>query len=839
MTTSAIYYQKSAVVQEEFKLIEVATLREMAVEKLQKVVREVKELRRECDDAAILETVTLFNKVREATVDLIRSISVWQESFTAPIRPRILDCDYIIDHMIYHIDFINSTKLKRVFNFQFYRGNVLLLPYPNPKTAEPVRITSTLGVELKKFAAPSEETVIFCYQFLINCLPDDIYKDKVAPLRRWLMAGWVPRVWVLDPKPAPQRRTSASKSKISGSTPTGSRRSSMARIDATPLTPTGSRRPSLARIDIDHKALTPTRGENGATSDAEKNASTPKSKPVRRLSISAAGSKPSTPTEKEAGGPKTKMKRRNQMLGEEAAQMHTMTIDTNAADVDLQAQQLAEHENNLRRKAEQELSGLDTYFQEMELLFMPALGRRAVQTMLVGGTRVSTSEANFNESELFHKPEKIVFHHTVRTGEEAHTETMLPANLAPENAKRASAETITKRNRLLKDRGDQPDIAPKYASFRASGSFKPNHLSKRNTNPLKLSRALSGANLLDDPSEGPSEVVESEADKIIRIRESLLSPGATLKKNYYPISAAKTLDDSSVKAASVSARQRTASFLSTGRRLSDATLDSTMPSMSAAAAAAAAVVAMATKSEADTTTEERAELPFPQPAALVLTPPPSASQKMTAGETGTLGETTPAGDTASGAGNVEGDNMTLTSRSIRRRDSRRMSDLTVTFSVANGLGGHDDTGDAVFDDVTVHPERPFSNKNGSGLVHKSPSARTPSTSPQRIHIGGGGSSRKHTSPSQRSPKSPGARASRSPSNRGDKAAVGGTGKFYTSSPASVGSRRSSISQSVASDTNEYGIKIKRGSPPRASESLKLSTDTMRAWFANHEDVAIN
>eukprot|EP00598_Pedospumella_elongata_P006152 CAMPEP_0184977056 /NCGR_PEP_ID=MMETSP1098-20130426/7830_1 /TAXON_ID=89044 /ORGANISM="Spumella elongata, Strain CCAP 955/1" /LENGTH=239 /DNA_ID=CAMNT_0027500001 /DNA_START=46 /DNA_END=761 /DNA_ORIENTATION=+ len=234
MTTSAIYYQKSAVVQEEFKLIEVATLREMEVERLQKVVREVKELRRECDDSAILETVTLFNKVRDATVDLIRSISVWQESFTSPIRPRILDCDYIIDRMIYHIDFINSTKLKRVFNFQFYRGNVLLLPYPNPKSAEPVRITSALAVELKKFAAPPEETAIFCYQFLINCLPDDIYKDKVAPLRRWLMAGWIPRVWVMDPKPVPPRRTSISKSKGNASTPTGSRRSSMARIDVAP-----------------------------------------------------------------------------------------------------------------------------------------------------------------------------------------------------------------------------------------------------------------------------------------------------------------------------------------------------------------------------------------------------------------------------------------------------------------------------------------------------------------------------------------------------------------------------------------------------------------------------
>lgn len=835
MATSAIYYQKSAVVQDEFKLIEVATLREMEVEKLQKVVREVKELRRECDEVAILETVTLFNKVRDATVELIRSISVWQESFTTPIRPRILDCDYIIDRMIYHIDFINSTKLKRVFNFQFYRGNVLLLPYPNPKSAEPVRVNSALGVELKKFAAPSEETVVFCYQFLINCLPDDVYRDKVAPLRRWLIAGWVPRVWVMDPKPVPVRRNSTAttaKSKGTSSTPTGSRRSSLAYIDTTPVTPTGSRRPSLARIDPIGKPASPT---NGAASDTDRVALTPKGRAVRRPSISGNTSKPGTPTGAEAGGPKTKMKRRNQMLGEEAAHLQTITLDTNTADADLQAQQLDEYAQSLRRKAEQELSGLDTYFQEMELLFMPALGRRAVQTMLVGGTRVN-ADTNFNESELFHQPEKIVFHHTVRAGEEGVAEPIQNIPQAPENAKRANADTITKRNRLMKDRGDQPDTAPKYASFRASGSFRPRHLAKRNTNPMKLSRALSGVSLLDEPSEGPSEIIESEADKIIRIRESLLSPGATLKKNYYPISAAKTLDDSSVKAASVSARQRTASFLSTGRRMSDATMDTTLPLLNAAAAAVAAAAAMGTPT--GVAYKDRTLEAFPRPEALILTPPPSAIQPVAGVDANALGEVTPGGETAGGTANEEADNAPLTSRSMRRRDSRRMSDLTVTFSVADGLGALGDSNDGVFDDITVHPTQPFIGQSSSTRVHKSSSARNTGMSPQRIHASGSSPSRKFVSPSHRSSKSPEHRSSRSPSSTKDKAAVGGSGKFFTASPASVGSRRSSVSRSVASDTNEYGIKIKPGSPPRASESLKLSTDSMRAWFANHEDVAL-
>ena len=160
--TSAIYFQKSQVVQEEFKLIEVATLREMVVEKLQRIIRQVKERRRECDEATILETFSLFNKARDATVDVIRSISVWQESFTKPIRPRLLDCDYIVDRLIGHIDFINSTNLKRMFNFQFYRGNVLLLPYPNPdSTVDPVRISTALERELRAFAAPAEQTVLY------------------------------------------------------------------------------------------------------------------------------------------------------------------------------------------------------------------------------------------------------------------------------------------------------------------------------------------------------------------------------------------------------------------------------------------------------------------------------------------------------------------------------------------------------------------------------------------------------------------------------------------------------------------------------------------------------
>lgn len=193
---AAIYYQRSKSVQEEFKLIELVTERELVVEQLEAIIKEVKEQRRELEDDTILETFQIMNHLRDVSMSLLKAIGAWQVSFTKAVRPTLLQCDYMVEKMVKHMDFINSSKIRKIFNFQFFRGNALLLPYPNLKAETPIKVGLELGKEIKKFSSPPEADVIACYQVLINSLPDDIYDDRLVALDKWLVSPWVPRIWI-------------------------------------------------------------------------------------------------------------------------------------------------------------------------------------------------------------------------------------------------------------------------------------------------------------------------------------------------------------------------------------------------------------------------------------------------------------------------------------------------------------------------------------------------------------------------------------------------------------------------------------------------------------------
>lgn len=192
----AIYYQKSSrVTQSEFALIELATNREYLVKQLERLVRDVKEQRLELIDSTLYNIFKLINSIRLTTIALIKASSVWQESFTSPIRTTIYECDYIIDRVIKHIDFINAlSHLRKIFNFQFFRGNPLLLPFPSLVHSEPISVQASLYDELQKFANPNEEDVVFVYQFLINSLPESVYSEVLVPLEKWLREPWIPRL---------------------------------------------------------------------------------------------------------------------------------------------------------------------------------------------------------------------------------------------------------------------------------------------------------------------------------------------------------------------------------------------------------------------------------------------------------------------------------------------------------------------------------------------------------------------------------------------------------------------------------------------------------------------
>lgn len=752
--TSAIYYQKSNVVQEEFKLIEITTLRELEVEKLQKVIREVKERRRDCDDAAILETFTLFNRVRDTTVELIKVISVWQESFTKPIRPQLLDCDYIIVRLINHIDFVNSTVLKRQFNFQFYRGNVLLLPYSNPKTVEPVRISTVLAREIKKFAAPSEETVVFCYQFLINCLPKEIYENKVAPLKRWLMQSWVPRVWVLDVKPQvvppPPLRKQTSASTLD--TRRGSRVSSSTSEDAKATSRLSRRRSTLG---------------SGSMKGTGGNQATPQ-----------ASDTPATPI--------TKMKRRNQMQADEVALANNLVIQPDSPvdlEKDFQAQQLEEYARQEQVKREKEAAQLDTYFKEMELLFLPTLGRRAVQTIGVGGTRLGVE---MNLQDLFHQPEKIVFHHSLKEDQDKLAQ-VVQSNIIPADAKRTNAEIVAKRNRIMTDRSGKPSSGIQYMT--ASGKRFP-------------TAAAAGAGAA--AAAGAGAAVQKEAHAV-DIQHSA-DANIVIDETSTPISTEKeTMVEGQPRLGSTPANDKQQ------------------------------------EKEKDNTENEANALP-PLSVMSATTPPPASpaplSSALAAPLVGILFNPGPLGEqgvNSSSFGGAASDEVggvgveTAEARKARRRESRRISDLTITFSLNEGLGGGGGGGGGEYgDDGDLGEQDYYRSNNGNKSV-----------SPKKGKSGRNNAFSTRTgSPSKKNSQSVGIASHNSPSNKGSAAASSPNYATQSQKTPPSGLRRRTDSKGVAG-TNIYGNRIRAETPPPASATLSLSTKDMRLWFAQQEQLDVH
>ena len=876
--TSAIYFQKSQVVQEEFKLIEVATLREMVVEKLQRIIRQVKERRRECDEATILETFSLFNKARDATVDVIRSISVWQESFTKPIRPRLLDCDYIVDRLIGHIDFINSTNLKRMFNFQFYRGNVLLLPYPNPdSTVDPVRISTALERELRAFAAPAEQTVLYCYQFLINCLPDEVYQDKLAPLKRWLMAGWIPKVVVINSKPKKPtllQKQNSKRTELLSESKTSERRRSSA----------GGNSSSIKHIAPSQDAGN-AQGDSSEQQQGRRRRSTLGSKHSssnnnKGCSNSSGGNGqnqqqqafPSTQRGVSAGKSRIRQRQQQQLevdasLGAEGQDSNTAQqtdyVPTLEAADDVETTH-ASFENHLSQQSPVRGGAEDAYFEEMELLFLPVLGRRAVQTVVVGGARVESNE-EYQEPithELFHKPERIVFHHTAAAWTDQDDEggvlplqgSAIQAPMGPEGS-RTSADLMAKRNRILADRSQLVGEQPRYerhskqqAALVDFSSYKrpfdrSTLLSTRQAhNPIEI---LFAAN--DNTAESSKAAATYLKNKYntTQVRRqsadftadeegsggkktralSFASYGTSTKASQSGVSRVRSQSEAS----ELSQQDAEAEVPRKARGISEVTFDCSVqsedpdsipppPPLSPEHTPLIPVSATTTPSGKSKSPSrgrrKRADASYspPQqhPVSILRTPPLSAGRRRLpsheAGQEQQLGEEEQSG-----------------LREFDRRGSRRMSDLTITFSLGEAAGM---TGEDAFS-IGEEANGPVALPKAFGS--KSPLATKPSgMGPVTPKPGG------NSTPAVRKQPSP----SRSPSFKSTHTSVSAksaAGDDVQSQRPSSSRRGSRASTPTGAKTNEYGVKVRAGTPPRASASLTLSTDAMRLLFAQLGD----
>jgi hypothetical protein len=528
---------------------------------------------------------------------------------------------------------------------------------------------------------------------------------------------------------------------------------------------------------------------------------------------------------------KTRIKRRNQMKEEEAEQLKGIIVDpcspganpNNNSAPDLQELQLQEYLRIQQEKNRNEISRLDTYFQEMELLFLPTLGRRAVQTVVVGGARVDNNQ-EYQEPithDLFHQPDKIVFHHTFKEQKDE-LDAIIHDTTIPEQSNRVNAAIVTKRNRIMADRG-QPTQDRKYENHKPVvdiSSYK-----------RKFDRS---ALLSTQVDVNPVEILfaaENTNDK-----ESQKTAAAFLKNKYNTGGSMRSKSKDSSDGESDAKGSRRSS-----RRLSGVSLDTSVKSGASSTAVSDAEETNAASAAPPSSTVESVGIAAMEstgsssrpPSAIKLPPissPPSSSARGKRPGSAKGVPTPPSGD----AQDSDLDEREQSeSRRMRRRESRRMSDLTVTFSVNGGEVGAEDFL------AMMEAAQPAESTAGAGMErlgspHK---PRGPPGSPQ----GRGGAlspGKRVPSPKHRSPprgKASGGfagGASMSPA----KTVVDSGGKFRRPvTPPADSSDKSRASASKNSEFNEFGIRKKAGTPPKASLSLTLSTSEMRNLFANQEE----
>jgi hypothetical protein len=388
---AAVYFQRTKVVHEEFKLIGAVTEREEQIAKLENIIREVKEERRDCGDETILETFKLLNQVRQTTIRVIKAISLWQESFTRQIRPTIFESDYIIDKLLIYINFINGTKLRKIFNFQFFRNNPLLLPYPNLKSSSLIKVSPQLGKEIRDFAFPNENDIIASYNILYNCLSEELYKEKLVSLDQWLIEPWTPRIWISNTNIEKRFFTAEGKPKTAA--------------DYTAEEAVGTTGGAVTSIENKKSSsraamIVKRRKGSGTTPPAsDSRPSTPKSLTSKRSSIlvsptspplsPSSGRRQSTLNKDEVddSSPAASFRRRNQLDRKQAQQIKSFTnldlIDDMLDDIEREQSVIAEIEKVEKEKESKEKLEMEEYFNSLEKQFLPKKSKSTLPPLSV------------------------------------------------------------------------------------------------------------------------------------------------------------------------------------------------------------------------------------------------------------------------------------------------------------------------------------------------------------------------------------------------------------------------------------------------------------------------
>eukprot|EP00602_Paraphysomonas_sp_CaronLab_P010150 CAMPEP_0185030412 /NCGR_PEP_ID=MMETSP1103-20130426/17362_1 /TAXON_ID=36769 /ORGANISM="Paraphysomonas bandaiensis, Strain Caron Lab Isolate" /LENGTH=351 /DNA_ID=CAMNT_0027565539 /DNA_START=94 /DNA_END=1146 /DNA_ORIENTATION=- len=209
---TAVYIQKTKNHDLEFRLVELTTVREMLLSQYQELDKAISEKRKSFDNENILAGMRLLNEIREITFDVLEQIIEWQKMFVKVKRPTLLNGDYLLE-MIKSTEFVNSSPLRKYFNFAVFRRNVFLLPLSTGKPKDPVTVPESLAQEVQKFSNPDMDKVIAGYTLFQKCLPSKIFKS-ILSLDRWAYSVWVPNIEVSNALPPIQQQSTPTQQNV-------------------------------------------------------------------------------------------------------------------------------------------------------------------------------------------------------------------------------------------------------------------------------------------------------------------------------------------------------------------------------------------------------------------------------------------------------------------------------------------------------------------------------------------------------------------------------------------------------------------------------------------------
>lgn len=179
MTKIAVYFQETSCHSLEYKLVEQTTIREALLEKLHDLEHAVQQKRRVMNEECIIDMFSIIVAIRDSTFELLEQVVSWQKMYVHTRRPKLLNTDYLIT-LVKSTEFINSSPLKKMFNFRVGRGNVFIMPMSTGKTRPPVVITPAILTVLQAFTSPPIERLHSCYVILRNTLPAKSFNRIVA-----------------------------------------------------------------------------------------------------------------------------------------------------------------------------------------------------------------------------------------------------------------------------------------------------------------------------------------------------------------------------------------------------------------------------------------------------------------------------------------------------------------------------------------------------------------------------------------------------------------------------------------------------------------------------------